>query len=140
MSSPQTFLFTIIRVRHPIQYQLRDDVNAQSLVCVLAVGGKRILIPSDALYEEYDTIDLSKPFDYVIVPHHGCRYCGYGGAGSGMKIDKVVGRDTVGIVSCGSNTYGHVNESHLSWHSDPYLFSNAVIYDDYGNEIRMLIS
>ncbi len=117
-------------------YQKGDNVNAQSLVCDLSIGEKRVLIPGDALYEEYDTLNLDSPFDFVLVPHHGCLYSDKQNTPKVKKINRVVGKDTYGIASCGYNTYGHANISHLSWYSNYYLFNNVKIYDDNKNHLK----
>ncbi len=112
-------------------YQNGDIVNAESLVCELRLANKSILIPGDALYEEYDSINPVLPFDYILVPHHCCCYSSPEATPPGSKIFSIIGKNTVGIVNCGENKYGHANLSHLSWFGgNSYLFLGSTIYDD----------
>jgi len=116
-------------------YSRGNLTNAQSLVCVLNINNKHVLIPGDALYEEFDAIHIGLPFDYVLVPHHCCQYSDPANTKSSAKIREIIGENTVGIVSCGVNSYGHANVSHLSWFRKNYLFSGSRIYNDFKAEI-----
>lgn len=114
-------------------------MNSQCLVCKISANGKDILIPADALYEEFgDELVLeNKQYDYIIVPHHGCEYVSASSAITTLKIRKIIGEDTVGYVMCGKNTYGHANEDHLSWfkNSSIHMFYGNYIYDHFHNAI-----
>lgn len=115
--------------------------NSHCLVCKVSIGAKDVLIPGDALYGEYGDgllLDNNKKYDYILVPHHGCKYDGNTAANRKMRIAKFIGNDTIGIVMCGKNNYGHANENHLSWFqpNNVHLFSGSVIYDDAKNHIR----
>lgn len=120
-------------------YQKGDQVNAESLVCELLMPGKRILIPGDALYEEWDSDDrFSPPYDYILIPHHGCLYANPSSIGENAMIHRFIGQETTGICSCGANKYGHANENHLAWYGRYHLFAGSKIYDDDKNELQRI--
>ena len=110
-------------------------MNSKCLVCKLSIGGKDILIPADALYEEYgDELVLpnGKKYDYIFVPHHGCKYVAKALAGPSLKIWNFIDDNTIGVVMCGKNNYGHANIDHLSWFSfrNIHSFEGAFCYKD----------
>lgn len=103
--------------------------NACSLVATIKSGTLSILLPADALYEEFPNEVLEDTFDWVLVPHHGCKYRGR--SYSSGAINRLLGRRHVkGVVQCGKNKYGHANVNHLSWYSNVSYFYGAVFYDD----------
>ena len=112
-------------------YQSTDE-NANSIVCKISLNEKRALIPADALYKEFHKDIFDQPYDLVIVPHHCCEYSSK--ESSSLEIQNIfrslVKNDTQAVVMCGKNTYGHANNSHLSWYSNSYFFSDSKIYDD----------
>lgn len=118
-------------------------MNSKCLVCKLSIGGKDILIPADALYEEFgDELVLpnGKKYDYILVPHHGCKYINKTIAHSSLKIWKYIDNNTVGFVMCGKNSYGHANVDHLSWFSNKNIhsFKGALCYKNVKNVIASI--
>lgn len=116
------------------RYQ-KSEANAQSIVCELSIGRKTVLIPGDALYEDFATLNNGRPFDLVVVPHHGCLYSSRSVTPSVAAIRQMVGPETIGVVSCGKNPYKHANTTHLSWFREAILFQDGTAYDDYGSKI-----
>lgn len=117
----------------------RSLINAKCLVCKISIREKDILIPGDALYEDYGDaliLENNKKYDYILVPHHGCKYINKTVASHMLKIWNFVDDNTVGFVMCGKNNYGHANENHLSWFKNFSLFDKSGIYDDNKNLIR----
>ncbi len=114
-------------------------MNSKSLTCKLSIGNKDILIPGDALYEEIgDGLILknNKKYDYILIPHHGCKYFGKSSIDPTLKIRCFVGDETVGYVQCGKNSYGHANINHLSWYSEINSFDHSNFYDDFKNVVK----
>lgn len=114
-------------------------INAKSLTCKLSIGRNDILIPGDALYEEIsDSLILSdyKKYDYILIPHHGCKYFDKSSIDPTLKIRCFVGDETVGYVQCGKNSYGHANINHLSWYSEINSFDHSNFYDDFKNVVK----
>lgn len=115
-------------------------INAKSLTCKLSIGRNDILIPGDALYEEIsDSLILSdhKKYDYILIPHHGCKYINNKSASPALKIRHFIGEETIGYVQCGKNSYGHANIDHLSWYSVVNYFNHSYFYNNYKNIIRI---
>jgi len=126
-----------VRKLDPYQSTL---MNSKCLVCKLSIGEKDILIPADALYEEFGSelvLPNNKKYDFVLIPHHGCKYIGKASARRTIKIWKFIDEHTVGYVMCGKNNYGHANDNHISWFNNVNFFNNTFIYDDNKNLINV---
>ena len=48
-------------------------MNDNSLVCYLNYK-KNVLIPADAMYEKIKLLNYLHNFDYLLIPHHCCKY------------------------------------------------------------------
>lgn len=111
----------------------RSLINAKCLVCKISIRGKDILIPGDALYEDYGDaliLENNKKYDYILVPHHGCKYIDKSFTFNDAKIKDFVGNNTIGFVQCGKNSYGHANINHLGLYSVANEFYGTSFYDD----------
>jgi len=77
-----------------------DELNAASLVAVVAVGETTVLLPGDAEADTLTKYDLP-PADLLVVGHHGSR-----GAVSATLLERL--DVSVGVVSVGrGNSFGH---------------------------------
>jgi competence protein ComEC len=83
-----------------------DELNAGSLVAVVAAGQARILLPGDAEADALHAYQLPAA-DVLVVPHHGSR-----GAVSTALLTAL--RARVAVISVGEdNTFGHPDGSTL---------------------------
>lgn len=110
-------------------------INANSIVSIIN-RTKKVLIPADALYLDFrNTVTASAPYDYILIPHHGCFY-----PSQSSCINRLIKNDTIGILCSGKNRYGHASISHLSNYPMVWCFTTAVFFYGRGNGIpnRML--
>lgn len=107
-------------------------VNAQSIIVSLHIENTNVLIPADALYKDFPKDVFSYEYDYVLIPHHGCKYCdklsatsSYYNSAKSIILDK-----TKGVVMCGyeGKKYGHANTNHLGWYNYICAFKGASFY------------
>lgn len=104
--------------------------NANSIVSIINYS-KKVLIPADALYKDFrNTVTYYAPYDYILIPHHGCFY-----PPNSYCINRLIKNDTVGILCSGKNSYGHASISHLSNYPKVLCFTTAAFFDKYGNRI-----
>lgn len=103
--------------------------NAECLVSIILTNRNNVLIPADSLYQEYDPRIFENHYDYVLIPHHCCKY-DTSLINGDKKIDNIIGSNTKGIVLSGKNDYGHANNNHLLRYPKQILFSSTKIYDD----------
>ncbi len=108
--------------------------NAECLVSTIITRRNRVLIPADSLYEEFDTRIANNNFDYVLIPHHCCKYDTSKIIGQ-KKIDSIIRDNTKGIALSGKNSYGHTNINHLLKYPVSFIFPSCKIYDDNKNDI-----
>lgn len=80
--------------------------NAESLICYFKLKGENVLIPGDALY---DNFPIKFEATYLIAPHHGCKYqC----EGKLPNIDEDIIKNV--FIFCGPNKkYHHPNLTHI---------------------------
>ena len=105
--------------------------NAQCIISSLCINNTNVLIPADALYRDFPDDVFNYRYDYVLIPHHGCKY----GDPSSVdpyfdKIRAIVNNDVKGVVMCGKggDRHGHANTTHLRWYNDVCAFSDAHFY------------
>ncbi len=101
--------------------------NSACLVASIRAEHVSILIPADALYEEFDASVQNESYTHILIPHHGCYYplaaCG--------AISKMLDSERVhGVVQCGTNRYGHANVEHLRRYRDVHYFYGTKFYQD----------
>lgn len=109
--------------------------NAECLVTTIKSGKNNVLIPADSLYQEFDSRILETHYDYVLIPHHCCKY------DTSLirdipKINSVIDENTKGIVLSGRNSFGHANYNHLLRYNKRIIFYHCNIYDDHKNIIN----
>ena len=105
-------------------------INANSIVSIINYN-KKVLIPADALYKDFrKTATSNAPYNYVLIPHHGCYYPRTSGC-----IRALLNDDTVGILCSGKNSFHHASSSHLSNYPMVWCFNDASFYDDCKNSI-----
>ena len=106
-------------------------VNAQSIIVSLSINGTNVLVPADALYRDFPEDVFNYTYNYVLIPHHGCRYGDNTNSSPYYdEIKKITYSEPVGIVMCGKDgkRYGHANTSHLSWYSNIIAFDDASFF------------
>ncbi len=108
--------------------------NAECLVTTIKSRKNNVLIPADSLYQEFDSRILETHYDYVLIPHHCCKY------DTSLirdipKINSVIDENTKGIVLSGRNSFGHANYNHLLRYQKKIVFLSSKIYDDFKNDI-----
>lgn len=90
--------------------------NARCLISLISFRGKEILIPGDSLYEEFP---CSFEPNYLIIPHHGCKYLLDDNQALLPNINEK--KIAQSFVLCGPNRrYKHANATHLKhyWSRD----------------------
>lgn len=91
-----------LRVLHPQEWNMQEDLNGGSLVLELACGKFRGLFTGDiGRTQEQELLSLLEPCDFLKVAHHGS------GNSSTEEFLQAV-RPAYGFISCGENNwYGH---------------------------------
>ena len=54
-----------------IDHNQSTSENARCLICLITGHQKKMLLPGDALYDDFP---VQFSVDYLLIPHHGCRY------------------------------------------------------------------
>lgn len=114
-----------------------SQINADCMISSLLFNNTKILIPGDALYRDFPKDIFDYEFDYILVPHHCCRYEPKGSSHRRLieKIEQITKNDPLGIVMCGTNNHGHANNDHLSWYKNHFLFRDSVVYNGRDNVV-----
>lgn len=107
-------------------------INAECLIVTLHLNNTNVLIPADALYKDFPDDVFNYMYDYVLIPHHGCRYLPISEQNNVYCdcINKVVSNNPIGIVQSGKNGahYGHANTEHLKWYKNVFAFNNSLFF------------
>lgn len=105
-------------------------INSQCLVSRISSRNVNILIPADALYNEFDSEILDDKYDYILIPHHCCEYPFHSCDSRAFDIKKIIKNNTIGIVLSGENNYGHPNTIHMSQYGTPVMFNRITKKSD----------
>ena len=124
---------------HDIGFQ-STRINAECIISSIHLNNVNVLIPADALYNDFPQDVFKYKYNYVLTPHHGCKYLSIDdysiGDGRFDAIFKIVSSRPTTIVNSGKfgRVYKHSNIGHLSYYKNVVAFDSTSFYDDNGNE------
>ena len=106
-------------------------INAQCIISSLNINGKNVLIPADALYRDFPDDVFLLQYNYVLIPHHGCRYeSPISHSHYSDNISKIVSSNPIGVLLSGraGAKHGHANTNHLKWYPTVVSFTDSLFF------------